>query len=174
MAGVFAAAQSTVSTSMNSTATAIVTDFMRPFHACKSERGYLNAARLWTFALGVIGTLIGLIFVNPEIKSLFDTFIKVIGLFMGVLGGLFVLGAVSRRANASGALIGALVGTGVMFWMWKFTSTNGYLYTASGICTCVSVGYAASLLSGRPTNDLTGLTIYTMHSPSANSDSKAN
>ena len=29
---------------------------------------------------------------------------KVIGLFMGVLGGLFVLGAVTRRANATGAL----------------------------------------------------------------------
>jgi Na+/proline symporter len=165
VAGVFAAAQSTVSTSMNSTATAIVTDFMRPFNVCKSEAGYLNAARFWTFLIGVVGILFGLVFVNPDIKSLFDTFIKVIGLFMGVLGGLFVLGALTRRANATGAMIGAIIGAGVMFCLWRFTSVNGYLYTASGICTCLVVGYAASLASARPTGDLTGLTIYTLHDP---------
>ena len=101
VASVFAAAQSTVSTSMNSTATAIVTDFMRPSNVCKSEAGYLNAARFWTFLLGVLGTLLGLVFVNPEIKSLFDTFIIVIGLFMGVLGGLFVLGALTRQIGSA-------------------------------------------------------------------------
>tara|TARA_R110002073_G_scaffold7245_4_gene41347 strand:- start:189 stop:2837 length:2649 start_codon:yes stop_codon:yes gene_type:complete len=167
VAAVFAAAQSTVSTSMNSTATTIVTDFMRPLNLCKSDHGYLNAARFWTLALGVIGTLLGLVFVNPDIKSLFDTFIMVIGLFMGVLGGLFVLGALSRRANATGAMIGAIVGAGVMFWMWKFTAINGYLYTASGITSCVVVGFIASLAFGKPSNDLTGLTIYTLHAPEA-------
>jgi Na+/proline symporter len=162
VAGVFAAAQSTVSTSMNSTATAIVTDFMRPFDACRSERGYLRAARCFTFLMGVIGTALGLVFVDPEIKSLFDAFIKVIGLFMGVLGGLFVLGALSRRANASGAMAGALVGAAVMFCLWRFTAVNGYLYTASGIATCVVVGYLASLVSAPPTRDLQGLTMYTL------------
>lgn len=170
VAGVFAAAQSTVSTSMNSTATAIVTDFMRPFNACKSEAGYLNAARLGTFLIGVIGTLFGLVFVNPEIKSLFDAFIKVIGLFMGVLGGLFVLGAVTKRANAIGALIGAVVGAGVMFSLWRYTAVNGYLYTASGITSCVIVGIAASLVTGPPANDLSGLTIYTLSTSEATPD----
>lgn len=162
VAGVFAAAQSTVSTSMNSTATAIVTDVMRPFRMCNSEAGYLNAARCWTFLIGVVGTMLGLVFVNPDIKSLFDSFIKVIGLFMGVLGGLFVLGALTRRANATGAMIGAIIGAGVMFYLWQFTAVNGYLYTASGISTCLTVGYLSSLVFPRPARDLTGLTIYTL------------
>ena len=161
VAGIFAAAQSTVSTSMNSTATAIVTDFMRPFDACRSERSYLNAARLITFVMGVLGTLLGLIFVDPEIKSLFDAFLKVIGLFMGVLGGLFVLGVMTRRANAGGALAGAFIGAAVMFSLWKFTNVNGYIYTTSGIATCFIAGYLTSLLLPRPSNDLSGLTIYT-------------
>jgi SSS family transporter len=166
VAAVFAAAQSTVSTSMNSTATTIVTDFMRPLNLCKSDEGYLYAARFCTLAVGVIGTLLGLVFVNPEIKSLFDTFIIVIGLFMGVLGGLFVLGALTERANATGAMIGAIVGAGVMFSMWKFTAINGYLYTASGIACCVTVGFIASLAFGKQVKDLTGLTIYTLQAPS--------
>ena len=162
VAGMFAAAQSTVSTSMNSTAAAIVTDFMRPFRACQNEGNYLVAARYWTLLIGVLGTLLGLMFVDPTIKSLFDESIKVIGLFMGVLGGLFVLGAVTKRANSTGALTGALVGAAVMFSLWKFTPINGFLYTASGITVCVVVGFTTSLLTGPPANDLAGLTIHTL------------
>jgi len=163
VAGVFAAAQSTVSTSMNSTATAIVTDFIKPLNICQSDAGYLKAARISTFMLGVLGTCLGLVFVDPSIKSLFDQFIKVIGLFMGVLGGLFILGALTRRANGPGAFIGAVVGAAVMFCMWRFTPINGYLYTAAGIGTCFVVGYLASLVTGKQLKDLSGLTIYTIH-----------
>ena len=110
VAGIFAAAQSTVSTSMNSTATTLVTDFLRPLNTCRTDRGYLQVARILTFVIGVLGTLIALLFVDPDIKSLFDQFLKIIGLFMGVLGGLFVLGAMTKRANGTGALTGAIVG----------------------------------------------------------------
>jgi SSS family transporter len=163
VAGVFAAAQSTVSTSMNSTATTIVTDFMRPFDCCTSEKGYLNAARFFTFLTGVLGTLLGLVFVNPEIKSLFDAFIIVIGLFMGVLGGLFLLGVLTRRAHAGGALVGVMVGAAVMFFLWNFTAVNGYIYAALGITACCVSGYVTSLfLHGGEAKDLTGLTIFTL------------
>jgi len=158
VAGIFAAAQSTISTSMNSTSSAVVTDFLRPLGICRSERGYLRAARLLTLAAGSLGTLLGLLFIDPQIKSLFDAFIKVIGLFMGVLGGLFILGVATRRANAPGALCGALVGTAVMFWLWMFTSVHGYIYTACGIATCFAAGYLASLLWPARRN-LKGLTL---------------
>lgn len=165
VAGVFAAAQSTVSTSMNSTATALVTDFLRPLECCKTDKGFLNAARIATFLFGLAGTLIGLLFVNPEIKSLFDEFIKVIGLFMGVLGGLFVLGAVVERANATGAICGGLVGACVMTGLWWSTPINGYLYTAAGITTCFFVGVVVSMLTPPPKNDLSGLTLFTLFDP---------
>ncbi|MEM9645665.1 MAG: sodium:solute symporter, partial [Planctomycetota bacterium] len=165
VAGIFAAAQSTVSTSMNSTATAIVTDFIRPWNACQTEAGYLNAARICTVVIGAIGTSLGLVFVNPEIKSLFDEFIKIIGLFMGTLGGLFILGATTSRANAAGAMIGGIAGSGVMFCLWRFTTVNGYLFTACGIFSCVVVGFFVSLVFGPPTKDITGLTIYTLRNP---------
>lgn len=163
VAGVFAAAQSTVSTSMNSTATSIVTDFMRPYDVCNTEDGYLNSSRLITFLMGVAGTLLGLLFVDVRIRSLFETFIIVIGLFMGVLGGLFILGALTKRANATGAMTGAIVGAGVMICLWIFTPINGFLYTAIGISTCFVVGLLTSLATAPPTNDLTGLTIYSLY-----------
>ncbi|MEE8450892.1 MAG: sodium:solute symporter, partial [Thermoguttaceae bacterium] len=160
VAGIFAAAQSTISTSMNSTATAVVTDFIRPFRLLKTEHGYLNCARTLTCLFGLAGTMLGLLFVDPEIKSLFDQFIKVIGLFMGVLGGLFGLGILTRRATGPGALAGALGGAAVVAMTQYFTQVNGYLYAAIGLTACFTIGYIVSLMTGRPSRDLTGLTIH--------------
>jgi len=160
VAGIFAAAQSTVSTSMNSTATTLVTDFLRPLNAFASERGYFRWARILTFLMGVLGTLLGLLFLDPDIRSLFEAFLKVIGIFMGTLGGLFILGVLTRRANAAGALTGAFIAAAVMLFLWMFTDVNAYLYTVSGLTTCVVTGYLASLFTGGPTRDLAGLTVY--------------
>ncbi|MCA9126718.1 MAG: sodium/solute symporter [Planctomycetales bacterium] len=161
VAGIFSAAQSTVSTSMNSTATTLVTDILRPLQCCRSENSYLRAAQVLTLFSGIAGTGLGLLFVNPDIKSLFEAFIKVIGLFMGVLGGLFILGIASRRANAFGAMIGAIMGTMTMASLWLWSPVNGYLYTAAGITSCVASGYLASLFRPRPSGDLHNLTLFT-------------
>ncbi len=152
VAAVFAAAQSTVSTSMNSGATTLVTDLVRPLWPALSERWLLRLAQGLTVLLGVVGTWLAMSFVDPNIRSLFDQFIKVIGLFMGVLGGLFILGVFFPRANATGAWIGALIGTGVMLTVWQTTEIQGYLYTAVGITSCVLAGWAGSLLAHRPTD----------------------
>ena len=167
VAGIFAAAQSTISTSMNSTATTVVSDFLRPFNVMKSERAYLNAARTITFTFGVLGTMLGLLFIDPNNRSLFDSFIKVIGLFMGVLGGLFFLGVLTRRASPWGSLLGALAGATVMGLLPIYSQINGYLYAAMGITTCVVVGLLASLLLPSKEKSLDGLTVYTVEKDSS-------
>ncbi len=185
VAGIFAAAQSTVSTSMNSGATTIVTDFLRPLKICKTETGFLWLARVITLLLGIAGTLTGLLFVDENIKSLFDEFIGILGLFLGVLAGLFILGATTRHANSAGSLLGAVTAIIVMtavFLAAKGQTVAGidlagffenvlqtrvyrmhsYLYAAAGIAICFAVGLAASFLFGGTRKDLTGLTLYTL------------
>ena len=161
VAGIFAAAQSTVSTSMNSTATTLVTDFLKPMNFCDSDRGYLRAARILTVVMGVLGTAFGLVFINPDIKSLFDEFIKIVGLIMGMLGGLFLLGVLSRRANATGALIGCAGGVAVVFWVWKGTEVAAYFYPFVSVGSCFVIGLIASyLFSGR--SNAEGLTVHAL------------
>jgi len=165
VAGIFAAAQSTVSTSMNSTATTLVTDFIKPFNLIKTEKGYLNAARWLTFIMGALGTMAGLIFINPEIYSLMAAYFKVIGMFMGVLGGLFVLGALTKKANSTGAMIGIFSSYITTIAAWQLGWANGYLYATIGIISCLVFGYIGSLLTQAfetADKDLTGLTLYTM------------
>ena len=161
VAGIFAAAQSTVSTSMNSTATTLVTDFLKPMNYCGSDRGYLRAARILTVVMGVLGTAFGLVFINPDIKSLFDEFIKIVGLIMGMLGGLFLLGVLSRKANATGALIGCAGGVAVVFWVWKGTEVAAYFYPFVSVGSCFVIGlFASCIFSGR--SDTEGLTVYAL------------
>ncbi|MEZ6092644.1 MAG: sodium/solute symporter [Pirellulaceae bacterium] len=162
VAGIFAAAQSTVSTSMNSTATSLVTDFMRPFSFFRSEERYFTAAKATTFITGVLGTILALLFIDPEIKSLFDVFIAVIGIFMGVLCGLFMLGACTERANAFGAKVGASCSCVTMFLIWKFNLANSYLFSFIGIATCFVLGYLASFMVGKSPKNLNGLNIFSL------------
>lgn len=162
VAGIFAAAQSTVSTSMNSISTTLVTDFVRPFNLVKTEKGYMRTAQILTFSVGVLATLIGLIFIDPRIRSLMDAYFMIIGMFMGALGGLFVLGAISEKANAIGAAAGLIGGVSIMIICWQFQLANGYLYGSIGIVSCVVIGYTVSRLAPTASKDIQGLTLSTL------------
>ncbi len=162
VAGIFAAAQSTVSSGMNSTATALVTDFLRPFRVCQSDRSYLKAARILTVVMGVLGTAVGLMFISPEIRSLMAEYFKVIGMFMGALAGLFILGITTQRATGAGALVGMVCGAGINIVVWLMEWANGYLFATIGIACSIGIGYLASLLLPADKRDIDGLTIYTL------------
>ena len=162
VAGIFAAAQSTVSTSMNSTATTLVTDFMKPLKlGGGNDKYYLKWARILTIFMGVLGTAFGLFFLNPEIKSLFDEFIKIVGLILGMLGGIFLLGVLSKKANATGVLIGCGGGMIIVLYVWKMTAVTAYFYPFASVGSCFLIGLIASFcFRGKSNTD--GLTIHTM------------
>ena len=143
IAGVFAASMSSLSSSMNSVATAYVTDFHQRF---KWKGSPLKVARYSTLIVGLIGTAFAILMATSDIKSLWDEFIKVVGLITGGLGGLFVLGMISKRANAKGALIGLLVSAFVQYWVALTEPVHLFLFTATGFFSCLIVGYLASFV----------------------------
>jgi SSS family transporter len=155
VAGVFAAAQSTISTSMNSTATAFVTDFIRPFRLLKSERGYLRLGRMMTFLFGVLGVVLALLFASSDIKSLWD-------MLGGAMCGLFCLGIFTTRANGYGAVIGAMCGAAGLYWIQEYTNVHLLLYATVGIIFSVTSGYVASLFFTPTSGAIEGLTIHTI------------
>ncbi|MHC4835226.1 MAG: sodium:solute symporter family transporter [Planctomycetota bacterium] len=162
VAGIFAAAQSTVSTSMNSTSTALVTDFIRPFNLIRTEKGFLRLGRVLTAVLGILGTLLALSFAASDIKSLWDQFMKILGLFGGPMCGLFCLGIFTTRTNGLGAIIGAVVAAIGLFLVQKLTHVHILLYASIGVALCFIFGYVASLVLPRSKKLIEGLTIYTL------------
>ncbi len=146
IAGIFAAAMSSLDSSMNSTATVITNDFYRRYRPEKTDRQYLRFAKRTTVVVGGLGMLFALLMAGWEIKSLWDEFSKILGLFTGGLGGLFILGMVSKRANTTGALVGFLCSGAVQFWVSNTGNVHFMLYTFTGLVSCLLIGYLASLL----------------------------
>lgn len=159
ISGIFAAAMSTLSSSMNSAATAYSVDIHFRF-GWSEKKDKLWLARLFTLILGLSGILFAILMATWDIKSLWDEFQKILGLVLGGLGGLFLLGLLTRRANGPGAVIGLLGSIMVQFWVSKTGMVHLLLYAGTGFVSCFLIGYLASLLfPGKPKN-IIPLTIY--------------
>jgi len=145
LAAVFAAAMSSLDSSMNSMATVFVTDFYHRFRPNSPDRTRLLLARIITVALGIVGTAGALLMATYPIKSLWDLFLALLGLLGGGLGGVFALGIFTRRANAFGAIVGIISSTAILYYVQRHTDVHFLLYGAIGILSCVMIGYLASL-----------------------------
>lgn len=151
ISGIFAAAMSTLSGSMNSAATAFEVD-IRPKLFPKSvmatgaddKRWELKRAKRTTMIIGVLSLLFAFLMATWDINSLWDEFNTILGLILGSMGGLFFLGMVTKRANAKGALIGMVVSIIVQALVARYTPVYLLLYTTVGFVTCFVVGYVAS------------------------------
>ena len=162
IAGVFAAAMSSLDSAMNSVSAAVTTDFYRRFRPGADEHKCLLLARCITVIVGVIGIGSALWMANSDIKSMWDQLNKVIGLFGGGLGGLFLLGIFSRRAHGAGAVVGLAVSCVVQYLVSNHTQASVLLLPFTGLASCFTAGYLASLILPPPEKPLEGLTIGTL------------
>jgi len=160
IAGVFAAAMSSLDSSMHSIATAVTTDFVRRFRPNLAESTYLLFARCLTIALGVSGTATAMLMASIEIQYLWDFFLGFMGLLGGTLAGLFMLGIFTQRVGATHAWIGAIASIGMLLYVKLATDLNSLLYGAIGVLTCFSVAYLSSTIIPTKAERLTGLNIY--------------
>lgn len=151
ISGIFAAAMSTLSGSINSAATAYVVD-IRPLLRKGKAKSDLKVAKRSTLIIGALALIFAFMMATWNIDSLWDEFNKILGLILGSMGGLFFLGMVTKRANAQGALIGMIVSIITQVVVAQFTPVHLLLYTTVGFITCFVVGYLASFLF-RTTNN---------------------
>jgi SSS family transporter len=172
IAGIFAAAQSTVSGSLNSVVTALMTDFYdrlgwrRRELPEASEGQRLRLARWLTAAIGLLATATALVLAESGLHSLWDTYNELVGLAASGLAGLFALGIFTRRATGTGALIGALSSAAALYLVQRYTHLHFFLYALIGVTTCVVIGWLASCLLPHRQRSIAGLTIYDRRSES--------
>ncbi len=159
IAGVFAAAMSTLSSSMNSCATAYMVDIHYRFGWSKDIVG-LKLPRIATLVAGLAGITFAVMMATLDIKSLWDEFNKILGLVLGSLGGLFLLGLITRRANGIGAITGIAGSVFIQIWVSKTQPVHLLLYAATGFISCFVIGYLSSLLLPFNNKEIQHLTIY--------------
>ncbi|MFQ5931672.1 MAG: sodium:solute symporter [Nitrospiraceae bacterium] len=115
IAALFAAAMSSLDTSLNSSATILMTDFYRRLvRPDASDTEQLRFLRMATVVLAMLGTMTALLMIS--IKSALDVWWSLAGIFSGGMLGLFLLGALSRRTGSVQAGIGMVLGILVIVW----------------------------------------------------------
>jgi solute:Na+ symporter, SSS family len=147
IAGIFAAAMSSLSSSMNSAATAYATDIHFRFGLNKKV-SKLNLARRATLAIGIVGTLFAFFMATMDVKSLWDEFQKILGLVIGSLGGVFLLGILTKKVNSTSALIGIAGSIIVQVLVGIYEPVHLIVYSATGVISCFVIGYFSSLILG--------------------------
>jgi SSS family solute:Na+ symporter len=159
IAALFAAAMSSIDTSLNSSSTIALQDFYRRwFRPDADEAQSLRFLRVMTIVWGSIGTGVALAIIG--VKSILDEWWKISGVFAGGMLGLFLLGFISRRANNAGAAVGATIGLLVILWMtftpemegdlgWLRSPFHANMITVIGTLSIFLIGLGASRVLGR-------------------------
>jgi solute:Na+ symporter, SSS family len=155
IAAVLAAAMSTLSGSLNSSASAIVSDFYRPLRPGRDEAHYLRVARGLTVFWGLAQVCVGLVAIHfQEQRSVVNDVLAVAGFTTGMVLGLFILGRLRRPVAAWAALTGLVAGFLVVLAVW-LPPRFGYVglawpwYAPIGTSVTVAVALVAQTLSNR-------------------------
>ncbi|WP_416306788.1 sodium:solute symporter [Neptunicella sp. SCSIO 80796] len=159
IAGIFAAAMSTLSSILNSVATVSTVDFYEKRFKNKLEKQNVRFAELVTVVAGLIGIGLALLLASYNANSLLDVALELWGLLGGGFAGAYTLGMFTRRANWQGVVIGVTVSFIVTFLSWSIDLVHPYFYMPLSVFVCIVVGYAASWLFPA-VEHLDGLTIY--------------
>lgn len=160
IAALFAGSMGTLSSCINSVATAVVMDFGHWLPGERGEKGDLHLAKVVSIFVGLVGTGIAIVMASLGLSSMWDTFVFLSGLIGGGFGGVFALGMFTRRANWQGAIIGTVVSTLVTLWVAYAFKASAFLYGVVAVFVCIPVGYFASYLFKPPAQSLEGLTVF--------------
>ncbi|MBD9479230.1 sodium:solute symporter [Pseudoxanthomonas sp. PXM02] len=160
IAGIFAAAMSTLSSIINSVSTLASVDFYEKLAKNPTPKKSVLFAEIMGVLVGLAGIAIALVLSRYDIHSLFDVSIELAGLLGGGFAGAYTLGMFTRRANSQGVAIG--IGSSIVLTLliWSMDLVHPYFYLAISILLCIVIGYAASWLFPAPTRSLQGLTIH--------------
>jgi SSS family solute:Na+ symporter len=116
IAAIFSAGMSTVSTSLNSTATIILSDYYkRYFKKDADEKSSMRVLHISSFITGILGIVIALLLVGVE--SILDAWWSLASIFSGGMLGLFLLGYISKKTKKTDAVIGVIIGVLLITWM---------------------------------------------------------
>jgi SSS family transporter len=136
LASIIAVAMSNASGSLNSLAASSVLDFSRWRRQSTEPAHFLRLSRAMTLAWGLVLMGFGLVKWGP----LLETGLTVASLPFGSLLGLFLLGTLDRRANATGALAGMIAGLAAILCVFQFTTVAFTWYVLIGSTVTFLIG----------------------------------
>ena len=109
IAAILAAAMANLSATLNAMSSSSVVDFCRAFvRSDADEKHYLRVSRLFTLFWGIVLILIALVAQRLE-RSVLELAFTIASVPYSSMLGIFLLGVLTKRATATGALAGAML-----------------------------------------------------------------
>ncbi len=146
LASVFAAAMSTLSSSLNSSAATLINDIVLPMRKGQmSQQSRLGAGRMATLFFGVlqvgIAVLVGIV---GTTESTVGNVLKIAGFAAGPVLGLYLLGVFSTSVRQSAALTGFGIGVACLSTVALGTDLYWAWYPALGSLVTWFAGWAVA------------------------------
>jgi Na+/proline symporter len=116
---------STLSSSLNSSASALVNDFYVSARKTEPSPEHLFFLTRWlTVAFGIVQIGIA-IWARQLEKAVVDNALTIAGFAAGLLLGVFALGVLTKRSGQASALMGGAVGLAVLLWLQFLAPQSG-------------------------------------------------
>ena len=145
LAAIFAAAMSTLSSSLNSSAAAAVNDFYVPATAGRrDDRHYLNVSRVLTGIFGLIQMAVAIVAISLSSRVV-DEVLGIASFTNGVILGVFLLGTFTTVGQRS-AFAGILGGSAIMLVIKLGTTVSWQWYVLIGSIATFAIGWLVARL----------------------------
>ena len=132
IAAIFAAAQSTVSSSLNSVSTCMTADILEYFKPDMEDASKLKFARLSSWIVGIFSTLLAIYFIFNGQSDMFLYFQAITGLLGGPIAAVFLVGIFFDKIESKAVWVGFALSVIVAF----------YVSDPAGMLTKFIPGYA--------------------------------
>jgi len=149
IAGLFGASMGVMSAGINALSTATTVDiYARVLRPRRTEQHYANAGRVFTACWGIAATAVASL--AGHLGELAIAYARVSSFVSGPILGIFLLGLLSRRATAGGALLGAAAGA-LTTALLSLKSNWSFFYMAPiGVAVSLLVGWLSSQFMDPP------------------------
>lgn len=145
VAAIFAAAMSTLSSSLNSSSAALVNDFYVPSTGgSRGDRHYLSVSRMLTALFGAVQMVVAVAAIWLSSRVV-DEVLGIASFTNGIILGVFFLGTFTTRVGQPAAVAGILGGAALMLWVRLGTAVSWQWYVLIGSVATFAIGWLASL-----------------------------
>ena len=150
LAAIYAAAQSTLSTGLNSVASSWTLDIQE--RLSKKQLSFETQTKIGQYvslAVGIFSIVVAMVLANGGVKSAYEWFNGFMGLVLGILIGSFILGAFTKVANTFGTTLAFIAASAVMVFIKYFLPASAvsiWSYSIISIAVSLIVGIPASII----------------------------
>ncbi|WP_283581491.1 sodium:solute symporter [Ligilactobacillus hohenheimensis] len=162
IAAIFAAAQSTIASSLNAISSCAIVDFKQRFFADKLKNVKDVTLARWIICIaGLFSLAIAIYLLAGNTSGTWDLFLAVTGLFGVPIAGIFAAGIFTTKANSFSAILGLVISAALTYYVQS-------LMVSPFIVSCVSfivaflVCYLVGWITPKFSKNIRGLTAKTI------------